>query len=141
MITDLTNLLNPFLWLFSNLLVAYIAVMLVVFVVGYVLLFDPSATTAGKFVFRFALSLVGVIGLVFISLFVDPRSGGHWSEFPGDIIWWRPALRFAAYAYVAYTVTGLAVLLWLRKYRPHLLRTAPDEVPVKVRQPKPKETP
>jgi hypothetical protein len=117
---------NTAAWVMANLLVAYIAVVLIVFVLGYYLLFDPKATTAGRFVFRFALSLIGVIGLVVISLFVDPSVGRKWFEYPGDILDWRPLGRLVIYAYVSYTITGLAVLLGYRKWRPEYLRVAPD---------------
>lgn len=128
--------LNAWLWVFTNVMVIYIYLMLLVFTIAYPIFFDPRATTAGKFVLRFALSLVGVIGLVFISIFVDPRAGALWFEFPGDILPWRPGVRLAIYGYVAYTITGLVVVLWLRKFRPHKLRTAPHEgtLPVKVRR-------
>lgn len=126
---------NAIAWVGANLLVAYIAVALVVFVVGYQLLFDPRATTGGKLVFRFALSLIGVIGLVFISLFIDPRMGSQWFMYPGDVIWWRPTLRLAAYVYVAYTITSLSVLLVIRKFWPEKLKTAPadEDTLVKIR--------
>jgi len=130
--------INAVLWVMSNMLVAYIALALLVFTIAYPILFDPGATTAGKLILRFAGSLIGVIGLVFISVFVDPRIGAQWFQFPGDVLWWRPALRFAAYAYVAYSITSLVVLLWLRKFRPKKLHTAPNEstIPVVVRRPK-----
>jgi hypothetical protein len=134
--------LNLFFWVGSNILIAYIAIALLLFVIAYPVLFDPGATTAGKLVLRFATSLIGVIGLVAISIFINPREGGAWFEYPGDVFWWRPGVRFAVYAYVAFSITSLVVLLWLRKFRPHLLHTAPDEttLPVKVRRPnKPKE--
>lgn len=124
---------NSFLWVLSNFLVAYIGLMLVVFLVGYYVLFDPRATTAGRFLYRFALSLLGVILLVFISVFLDPVPGHGVFEYPGDVLWWRPALRFAAYLGVAYTVTALTVLLAVRKWWPHLLRTALDRELVKPR--------
>ncbi|CAN5425681.1 hypothetical protein BH09ACT9_BH09ACT9_00820 [soil metagenome] len=129
--------INSVIWVLSNLLVAYIAAALLVFVIAYPVFFDPGATTAGKFVLRFAASLIGVIGLVFVGLFIDPRIGALWWQFPGDIVWWRPTVRFAIFVYVAYTVSGLVGVLWLRKFRPHLLRIAPDdELPVKVRRPR-----
>jgi hypothetical protein len=115
---------NELAWITSNLLIGYIAVALIIFAVGYYVLFDPKATTAGKLVFRFALSLVGVIGLICIGIFVDPSAGSAWFEFPGDIIWWRPTLRLAVYAYVAYTITSLAVLLGIRKWRPDWVTTS-----------------
>jgi hypothetical protein len=132
------DLLNAVFWILSNVLVGYIAIALVVFAIAYPILFDPRATTAGKFILRFIGSLIGVIGLVFIAVFVDPRDGGAWFEFPGDILWWRPAIRLLAYSYVAYTLTGLVVILWLRKFRPHKLVTAPNEstIPIRVRRPR-----
>lgn len=130
---DWLSWINSSAWVFTNLLVAYIAVVLVVFVVAYYAWFDPRATTAGKYVFRFILSLIGVIGLVFVSLFVDPAMGRRWFEYPGDILWWRPLTRLIIYAYVAFTVTGLAVVVMLRKWKPSLLRTARDHDLVKPR--------
>lgn len=125
---------NTFAWVFSNVLVAYIAVVLVVFVVTYYVLFDPKATTAGKFVFRFALSLIGVIGLVFISLFIDPRMGREWYVYSGDVLWWRPSVRLVAYGYVAFTISSLVALLAVRKFRPEKLKTALDRDLVKPRK-------
>lgn len=124
---------NTFAWVAANCLIAYTAVALIVFVVGYYVLFDPKATTAGKFVFRFALSLVGVIALVFIGIFVDPTAGRTWATYNGDYVWWRPTVRLLIYGYVAFTITGLSVLLWIRKFRPHLIRTAADSQLVKPR--------
>jgi hypothetical protein len=131
------NEMNLFFWVGSNLLIVYIAAALLLFAIAYPVLFDPGATTAGKLILRFATSLIGVIGLVAISIFINPREGGRWFEFPGDILWWRPGLRFVIYAYVAYAITSLVTLLWLRKFRPHLIQTAPEEttLPVKVRRP------
>ena len=128
--------INSFLWITANLLVAYIGFALVVFLVGYYYLFDPRATTAGRFLYRFALSLLGVILLIFIGTFLDPQPGRGVFEYPGDVLWWRPLLRFVAYLGVAYTVTSLAVLLWIRKYRPDLLRTSLDRELVKPRHEK-----
>lgn len=130
------ELLNTFFWVGSNILVGYIAVVLVIFAVAYPVLFDPRATTAGKLILRFVTSLIGVMSLVAISVFVDPRAGGEWFAYPPDIAPWRPVVRFAAYAYVAYAMSSLVVLLWFRKYRPAQLQTAPGEttIPVKVRK-------
>lgn len=127
---------NAFLWVAANLFVAYIGVMLLVFLVGYYILFDPRATTAGRFLYRFALSLLGVIILIFIGTWLDPVPGRGWNEYPGDVLWWRPLLRFIAYLAVAYTVTGLTVLLAVRKWKPQWLRTAQDRDLVKPRHDK-----
>lgn len=123
-------------WIMSNLLVGYIGVALIVFSISYYILFDPRATTGGRMVFRFTFSLIGVVGLVFISLFIDPSPGHRWNEFPGDVLWWRPLLRLAAYLYVSYTVTAMAVVLYLRKFHPKKLNTAPidESTFVKVRR-------
>lgn len=125
---------NAYLWIGANLLIAYIGVALVVFVAGYYLLFDPKATTGGRLIFRFALSLVGVMGLIIISLFINPAEGRAWFQYPGDLFWWRPIVRFITYSYVAYTITSLTVLLGIRKWVPHIIQTAPDDnTLVKVR--------
>lgn len=119
--------LNVFAWILSNLLIGYIAIVLLVFVIGYAILFDPRATTGGRLIFRFAVSLIGVMGLVFISVFVDPKTNQQWYQYPGDIVWWRPAIRLIGYLYVAFTVTSLTVFLAVRKFAPHVILTAPDE--------------
>lgn len=136
MITTLLDQVNSIAWVFSNLLIGYIAIALVIFVVAYIILFDPKATTAGKYIFRFFVSLVGVIGLVFIATFVDPRPGREWNIYPGDVLWWRPLLRVIAYGYVAYTVTGLSILLGFRKFKPEWLRTVNEKELVKPRNTK-----
>lgn len=137
---DFMSDLDDIAWILSNLIIIYIAVALVIFVVGYYILFDPKATTAGGFVFRFAVSLLGVFALVFISLFVDPVKGREWFVFPGDVYEWRPLLRLLVYSYVAYTVTGLAVVLALRKWQPSKLKTAPQlDVVTPRKNPKGKE--
>ena len=127
--------LNTVLWVWSNVLIAYIAMALIAFRVAYVILFDPKATTAGRVIAQFTLSLIGVIGLVVLGIFVDPHANTSWWAYPSDIAPWRPAVRFVAYGYVAYTVTSLVVVLWVRKYRPDKIQTAPNEntLNVKVR--------
>lgn len=124
---DFFTFMNPIFWVFSNLLILYIGLVLLVFVGGYWYLFDPKATTGGKFIFRFTLSLLFLIALVFIGVWLDPRQGAAWFQYPGDILPWRPLARFAAYSFVAYTITSLAVLLAIRKWWPHLLKTAKDK--------------
>lgn len=119
---------NAVAWVLSNLVLAYSAVALVVFVAGYYILFDPSATTGGKFIFRFMLSLVGVMALVFVSIFVDPANGRLWFVYPGDVALWRPVVRLGVYTYIAFTITSLAVLLVVRKWYPNKLKTARDLV-------------
>ena len=125
--------INSIIWVASNLLVLYIGIALIVFVVGYYVLFDTKATTVGRFVFRFALSLIGVIALVYIGLFINPKAGQAWFTYSIDTVWWRPALRLIVYGYVAYSVTALAVLLGIRKWAPQRLRTALDRAIVKPR--------
>lgn len=130
---DWILIVNTIAWVTSNILVAYIALVLFVFVIGYYVLFDPRATTAGKFIYRFSVSLIGVIGLVFISLFVDPSMGKEWFVFPEETAIWRPIVRLVSYAYVSYSVTALTILLVLRKWWPDRLRTSRDKDLVKIR--------
>ena len=125
--------INPFLWIVSNLALIYIGLALILFVIAYQVLFDPKATTGGRMIFRFALSLSLVVTVIFIGIFVDPRHDIPWHEYPGDTIWWRPAIRLAAYGYVSYTITALIRFLWKRKFRPETLRPAPDKLLVKPR--------
>lgn len=125
--------INALAWVLGNILVAYTAVAIVVFVIGYYVLFDPGATTAGKFVFRFMLSLVGVILLVYIGTYMDPQPNRTWDTLPSDVATWRPILRLVVYSYVAFTITSLAVLLWVRKWRPEKVKSLPDKQLLKVR--------
>lgn len=125
---------NTVAWITANILVAYVSVALVVFVFVYWFVFDPRATTGGQLIFRFMVSLSSVVGLIFISLFLDPLTGREWYLYPGDVLWWRPLARMLAYGYVAYSTTKLISYLIKRKWFPHKLKKiAPEEV-VKVRQ-------
>lgn len=118
--------INAIAWVLSNALVAYIAVILMAFITCYYVLFDPSATTAGKMIFRFMLSLVGVIGLVVVGTFIDPTNARNWTHYPGDVAQWRPILRLVVYSFVAFTITSLSVSLVIRKWKPHLVKKASD---------------
>lgn len=126
MIPEWLNQLNAFAWVTSNIIVLYIAIVLTLFVVAYYVFFDPSATTGGKLIFRFALSLLGVMGLIFIGVFINPAANREWFTYSGDIFWWRPLLRLGFYAYVAYSITSLTIFLGIRKFRPDLLTTVKD---------------
>jgi len=132
------NDFNTYAWVFSNVLVGIVAVLVVIFVFVYSILWDPKATTGGKLIFRFMVSLIGVIGLVAISLFLDPVSGREWYSYPGDVLIWRPTLRLIIYGYVAIKVVQLIVFLILRKFWPHKLKktanTGNDDLPLKERQ-------
>lgn len=120
-------------WVMANVMLAYIAVVLIIFVVGYYLLFDPRATTAGRFIFRFAVSLIVIVGLTFIGLFVDPKHDEMWFQYPPEIVWWRPLVRLLGFAYAAFAVTSLTILLGFRKWAPQKLRTAKDLEILKLR--------
>lgn len=124
---------NQVAWVLANIILAYIAFALLLFVIMYYALFDPRATTGGKLIFRFMFSLVGVIGLVFLGIFVDPAPDREWFMYPPEVETWRPTLRLIVYGYVAFTITSLAVLLVHRKWFPHKLKVAPTQELVKVR--------
>lgn len=130
---DVVTAINTFLWVGSNLLLAYVAAIIVIFVIGYYVLFDPTATTGGKMIFRFMLSLVGIIALIVFGVFVDPATDRAWMSYPEDVDVYRPFLRFAVYSYVAFTITSLAVLLVVRKWKPEWVKKASDLNLVKPR--------
>ncbi len=130
---EVINTINATAWVLSNVVLAYTALALLIFVIMYYVLFDPKATTAGKLIFRFMVSLVGVIGLVFLGVFVDPAIDSIWSSYPTDVEPWRPVLRLSVYTYVAFTITALAILLVRRKWRPNSIKIAPAQDLVKVR--------
>ena len=129
-----TDAINAVAWVFGNVVLAYTAIALLAFLVAYYSIFDPSATTGGKLIFRFMLSLAGVIVLVFIGIFMDPSPDREWFIFPEDSVeWWRPILRLAINGFVAYSISSLAWLLAVRKWWPHKVKKASDINLVKVR--------
>ena len=125
---------NSVAWVLANGIVAYILFALIVFVIGYIILFDPSATTAGRFILRFVISLVGVMSLVFIGVFIDNKPNEDWLGFPGDTIWWRPAARLLVYGLVASTITSLVVLLMKYKWWPHKIKKSRTQEFVHIRK-------
>jgi hypothetical protein len=130
---DVIDVINQFAWVGANIVLAYTAVALLVFVVLYYALFDPKATTGGKLIFRFMVSLIGIVGLVYVGIFVDPAHDRGWFVLPDDVADWRPTVRLLIYGYVAFTATSLAILLIKRKWFPQKLKTAPVQELVKVR--------
>lgn len=131
----ITEPVNEVAWVVSNLALAYTCVVLVVFLVAYVIIFDPRATTGGQLIFRFMLSLVGVIVLSYIGVFVDPAQGQSWFLYPGEelVETWRPITRLVVYVFVAFSITALSRLLILRKWFPHKVKKAGDLVLIKPR--------
>lgn len=131
---EVTNAINAVAWVLGNVVLTYTAVALLGFLVAYYSIFDPSATTGGKLIFRFMLSMAGLIVLVFIGIFVDPSPDREWFIFPeASVEWWRPILRLAIYGFVAYSISSLAWLLAVRKWWPHKVKKASDINLVKVR--------
>lgn len=132
-IVDILEWINPTFWVVANLALIYIGVLLLAFTILYPILFDPSATTGGTIIFRFALSLSLVVAVIVVGIFVDPRHDLSWYEYAGDIIWWRPVIRLAVYLYVAYTITSLVIFLWKRKFHPEEIKRSPDKDLVRPR--------
>lgn len=118
--------MNEFLWPLANVLVVYVTLALLTFCIGYPILFNPRASTTGRGILRFAISLLGVMVLVFVSLFVDPRDDVPWWVLPVGVDVWRPVVRVVVYGFASYAVTALGVTLHLRRFRP---RPPVDEQP------------
>ena len=132
--TDVVNAINTVAWVLGNMMLAYTAFALIIFIVAYYTIFDPSATTGGRLIFRFMLSLAGVIVLIFIGIFVDPSPNNQWTTFPIESVeWWRPLLRLSVYCFVAYSISSLAWFLAVRKWWPEKVKKASDINLVKVR--------
>lgn len=133
---DILNYINSLAWTTGNILTVYISVAIVIFVIGYYVLFDPGATTAGKYIFRFMVSLVGVSALIFVATFIDPITRGDPLALPQEADWWHPIFRFLVLAYVATNITSLAILLWFRKFRLNgpVAKKDPDLVKVRHTQ-------
>ena len=132
-IVDILEWINPISWAAANLALIYIGVLLLAFTILYPILFDPSATTGGTTIFRFALSLSLVVAVIVVGIFIDPRHDLPWYTYSGDTIWWRPVIRLAVYLYVAYTITSLVIFLWKRKFHPQKSKRSPDKDLVKPR--------
>jgi len=116
--------INNLMVVTGRILVGYISIAIVVFVIGYYILFDPRATTAGKFVFRFMLALVGVIALSFLGTFIEPSSHEHSRSIPPpDVFSWRSLLRIVVYGYLAFAITSLAGILAAYKWWPHRIKS------------------
>lgn len=118
--------INSILWVTSNVLVVYSAVLSVLFLLTYFILFDPWKTSAGRMIFRFMMSLALVFWISFLAIFIDPAANRNWFEFPIDVSVWRPTLRILAYGFVAYSITALTGLLIIRKWFPQKIKTAYD---------------
>lgn len=121
------DVINSIAWIGANIFLAYIALAVFLFVLMYYIFFDPKATTAGRMIFRFMLSLVLVIGLVYIGVFVNPSAGNGPFSGPSDHVEvWRPVLRLGVYGYVAWTITSLASALVMRKWFPQKVKKKAD---------------
>lgn len=130
---DVLNVLNSIFWTIGNFALAYTSIALLVYLIVYFVIFDPWATTGGKLIFQFMVSLASVMALVFIGVYVDPPIGLLWFDLTPDVEWWRPALRLLIYGFVAYSITSLAWLLVMRKWFPHKLKKASDIILVEPR--------
>lgn len=126
------TIINTVAWVLGNVLLGYSAVVLVVFLGAYFYFFDPRATTGGRLIFQFMLSLVGIISLNVIAVFIDPSRDNAWYIYPDDVDPWRPTVRLIVYGFVAYAVTSLVILLILRKWFPNRVKKASD-IELKVR--------
>ena len=132
-IVDFLEWINPTFWVVANLTLIYIGVLLLAFTILYPTLFDPSATTGGKMIFRFSLSLSMVVAVVVVGIIIDPRHDIPWYKYSDDTIWWRQTIRLGAYLYIAYTITDLVRFLWKRKFHPEMIKRTPDKELVKPR--------
>ena len=104
------------LWIVDNILAFVASISIVVFAIGYFFFFDPKATTAGRLIFRFMLSLAGVICLSLLA--------GIFKATP-ESLWYLLSALFV-YGYLAYTIISLAVFLVIRKWWPHKVKKRAD---------------
>lgn len=116
---------NTVFWVTGNLIAASIFVSGLAFAIIYPILFNPSLTTAGKYIWRAIFSVGGFGFLAVVGTFVDGRV--EWFELPPDVDWWRPAIRLVIYGIIAYTFWSLVALLFVRRFHPERLRTAPED--------------
>lgn len=110
-------------WVLGNLVALGIFFSAAVFAVLYPILYNIRVTTVGPHIWRAILSVAGFGFLVVIGLFVDSRV--DWWQMPEDVAWWRPLLRLVIYGLIAYSFTSLSVVLIVRRFWPHRLKTRP----------------
>ncbi len=122
---DVSGLLefSTVVWVLGNLVALGIFFSAGTFAVLYPLLFNIRVTTVGPHIWRAILSVAGFGVLAVLGLFVDGRV--NWWEMPTDVAWWRPLLRLAIYGLIAYSFTSLSVVLIMRRFWPHRLKTKP----------------
>lgn len=111
--------------LISTGLLWYITAALFIFVVGYYTFFDPRATTAGKQLFRFMVSLTGIFFLTVFGAIVRPLFRDEDGAYTGFAYFWS-ALAVLICVYVAFTITTLSVSLVMRKWFPGKVKKVSD---------------
>ena len=110
----------------------YVTIALLIFVVGYYVFFDPRATTAGKQLFRFMVSLAGIFFLTAVGGFVRPLFKNEDGSYTGFATFWA-ALAVLICLYVAFTITTLSVSLVMRKWFPSRVKKVSDLTLLKPR--------
>ena len=117
------DVINDVLWFVVNVLAFVASVTIVVATIAYYAFFDPRATTAGKMIFRFMVSLSGVIVIGAVAKLTGVTE---------ETTWWL-ILALLVYAYLAFTVISLAVFLAIRKWKPQKFKKKSDVNVVKPR--------
>lgn len=123
--TDGLSILNDVLWVAGNIVGLLIFFAATAFSILYWVWFDPRLTTAGRLIHQAILSVAGFGLLTVLGIFINGAT--DWFDRPGYVEWWRPFVRFAIYALIAYTFSRLVRLLYLRKFHPERIKTAPNE--------------
>lgn len=120
---DFLHEINVILWVIGNALGFLVFFSATAFAILYPLLFKLGQTTGGVKIWWAVLSVMGFGFLTFLGIFVDGRVPA-W-EMPPDVSWWRPIVRLAVYAVIAYSFGGLVIYLLMRRFDPERLKIAP----------------
>ncbi|AWN03252.1 hypothetical protein PBI_CAMILLE_5 [Microbacterium phage Camille] len=110
------EVITDVLWIVDNLLANVASFGIITAAIAYYTLFDPRATTAGRMVFRFMVSLAGVIAL---SLVAEAFGATK------DTTWWV-ALAMIVYGYLVYTIIALLTFMVIRKWKPSRVKKKAD---------------
>jgi len=108
---------NAWLWLSANFISVYAVITLFAFVIFYARFFPWRQYPAGVAQMQLAVALLALSIPSLIAVYIDPQVV-PWYIYNENIEPWRPSIRFTGVAYVAYAITNLLHLLWLRKYHP-----------------------
>lgn len=107
------TVINPILWILSNVFVIFVSLGILFFVIFYGLFLKWWEHAGGRLVMLLMVMFTGVIALVVIGVISNPVG---LLAYPEDVLVWRPAVRVVVYFGVFYAILRLDVTL-VQRYR------------------------